>query len=128
MTQITLTSFMNGGQLRNLFKAYNKAAGSKIIDMSLSYNKGDKYANKISDGGQINLAFKAINDHLGRKELHTEHEDWSNIGKLAKDLQVIAGHAGVTLTIAKSESTTDTITFTPPSPPPPSDTDIITHP
>ncbi len=75
---MSIQGFSNGGQVRDLFAAYNAKEGSEIVDMSRTYNTGDKYSNRISDGNQIDLALAEINANEGTSVFTKAHTDWNN--------------------------------------------------
>jgi len=74
----SVQGFSNGGQVRDLFVAYNAKEGSEIVDMSRNYNTGDKYSNQISNGNQIDLALAEINANESDDVFTRLHTDWNN--------------------------------------------------
>ena len=75
---MSVQGFSNGNQMGKLFAAYNAAAGSEVIDMTRSYNTGDKYNNRIGTGNQIDLALREINANEGSEIFKAENLDWSD--------------------------------------------------
>ena len=55
----------DGGQLKKLFRDYNRAVGSEIVSMKYSYNSADSYYKNPSAGSQIRDALMAINANEG---------------------------------------------------------------
>ena len=75
---MSVQGFSNGGQMRDLFAAYNAGAGSEVVDMSRNYNTGGKYSSRISTGNQIDLALQEINAEEGSEIFKAKNVDWSN--------------------------------------------------
>lgn len=75
--------FSNGGQVRDIFLAYNAKAGSEVVDMSRNYNTGDKYSNRIGTGNQIDLALAEVSAHDGSISFRGKIPDYGN-GKALK--------------------------------------------
>jgi len=75
---MSFQGFMNGGQARDIFAAYNAKAGSAIVDMSRNYNTGDTYSTRIGTGNQIDLAFAEINANEATVVFNTLVPDYSN--------------------------------------------------
>ena len=77
-----------GGQLRDLFLAYNAAAGSAVVDMSISYGTRDQYHEHPAGGDQIRKACTAINAKEGIAFLDVSQSfNWST-GSQLKDAEV----------------------------------------
>ena len=79
---MSVQGFANGGQMRDLFVAYNTKEGSQIVDMSRNYNTGDKYSNRISNGNQIDLAFAEIDANEGLVIFDKNIPDYGNGSQL----------------------------------------------
>ena len=75
---MSVQGFSNGGQVRDIFAAYNTKAGSAVVDMSRNYNTGDKYSNRIGTGNQIDLALAEINANENDDVFTKAHTDWNN--------------------------------------------------
>ena len=88
----------NGGQMRDLFAAYNAGAGSEVVDMSRNYNTGGKYSSRISTGNQIDLALQEINAEEGSEIFKAKNVDWSN----GVQLKTVAATLALLGTIASS--------------------------
>ena len=86
---MSVQGFSNGGQVRDIFQAYNDKEGSEVVDMSRNYNTGDKYSNKISDGNQIDLALKEIEDYEVEGLRFSKHQDWNNGTKLKNTMEIL---------------------------------------
>ena len=87
---MSVQGFSNGGQVRDIFQAYNDKTGFEALDMSLNYNTGDKYSNKISDGNQIDLALQIINVRESEGGINFSlHQDWSNGIKLKNTMKIL---------------------------------------
>jgi len=88
---MSIQGFSNGGQMRDLFAAYNKAKGSTVVDMSRNYNTGDKYYNRISTGNQVDLAFAEINANESGNPfpISKENPDYTNGTQLANKCAIL---------------------------------------
>ena len=86
---MSIQGFSNGGQVRDIFQAYNDKEGSEVVDMSRNYNTGDKYSNRISTGNQIDLALKEIEADQVEGLHFTEHQDWNNGTKLKDTMAIL---------------------------------------
>jgi len=81
---------MNGGQLQELFRAYNIVTDSKVVNMNLSYNVGDYYNTAINNGSQVQDAFKAINAYESEELLDTSITfNASNGGRLLAEMDIL---------------------------------------
>lgn len=83
-------SKMNGGQLQELFRAYNIVTDSKVVNMNRSYNVGDYYNTAINNGSQVQDAFKAINANESYELLDTSIIfNASNGGRLLAEMDIL---------------------------------------
>jgi len=87
---MSIQGHADGGQMRDLFIAYNAEYGFDVIDMSRSYNTGDSYSTRIGTGNQIDLALQEINANEGAEIFKAKNGDWSDGTQLKEVAATIA--------------------------------------